>query len=238
MKDSFMAQITHDLRSPLSALMSHAQVIANGYSGPLTDRQREGLAIISQSAGYLAELIENILDLTRLESGRAEFEPAELDVGSEVSGVLTLLQARADEFKVGLASQVLPGAERAYADEQAFRRVLTNLVANALNFTPAGGRVTVTANRSRAGAVAVAVADTGLGIPEERLHSLFVKFSQVPETKNKVRFTRSTGLGLVICKRIVEAHGGRIWVESEYQKGSTFSFTLPSGPPKATSSRP
>ena len=232
LKDSFMAQITHDLRSPLSAMMAHLQLITGGHRGPLTPEQREGLDIIGRNAQALAELIDNILEVTRLEAGRTEFEPVSLELEREVGEVMKLLRARADEYHVRLETLLLPGLATVHADDLAFRRLMTNLVSNALKFTPANGAVTVKAHRGASNEVVIAVSDTGIGIPKDRLQSLFVKFFQVPETKNKVRATGGTGLGLVICKRIVESHGGRIWVESEPGRGTTFAFTLPETAPR------
>ncbi|MBI4348129.1 MAG: HAMP domain-containing histidine kinase [Elusimicrobia bacterium] len=232
LKDGFMAQITHDLRSPLSAMMTHLQLIAGGHRGPVSPEHREGLEVIARNSKSLAELIDNILDVTRLESGRAEFEPAALELEPAIREVTTLLKARADEYRVRLDTMILPGLSQVHADESAFRRLLTNLVSNALKFTPADGVITIKAHRGAPNEVVFAVSDSGIGIPKARLRGLFQKFSQVPETKNKVRPTGGSGLGLVICKRIVEAHGGRIWVESEPGSGATFSFTLPEAAPR------
>jgi len=227
MKEGFMAQITHDLSSPLSAMLGHVQLVAGGYKGAVNDEQKESLTIVVRNAQALGELIDNILEVTRLESGKFEFQPSTLELAPKVRAVLQLLQVRADEYGVRLESALLPELTYVQVDEQAFRRLLTNLVSNALKFTPAGGAVTVKAYRGKPGEVVVAVADTGVGIPKDRLSSMFGKFFQVPETKDKVRPGRGTGLGLVICKRIVEAHGGRLWVDSRYGSGTTFAFTLP-----------
>ncbi|MBI5200600.1 MAG: HAMP domain-containing histidine kinase [Elusimicrobia bacterium] len=233
MKDTFIAQVTHDLRAPLSGLIAHAQALSGGHAGPVSEKQREGLGAIQESAKALGSLVDDILDLTRLEAGRTEFDPAALELESELDGVRKLLQARANEFQIALSASVEKGAAFALADAQAFRRVLTNLVSNALKFTPPGGTVKMTARAEGANEVVVSVSDTGYGIPPARVASLFAKFSQVPETRTRARGGSGTGLGLAICKRIVEGHGGRIWVESKYGHGSTFSFSVPAAPQHA-----
>ncbi|MBI4425262.1 MAG: HAMP domain-containing histidine kinase [Elusimicrobia bacterium] len=238
LKDSFMAKITHDLRNPLNAMIGYAELCRGGFRGPLTQEQADAMKLIVQNGNSLAELINNILDVTQLEAGRMNFSPSVVDLQSEVGGVLELLQLRADQFQVRLESALLPELDQVFADPQAFRRVLINLVSNALKFTPAEGSVTVKAYRGTPNEVVVAISDTGVGIPPQRLSDLFKKFSQVQETLNKVRPSGGTGLGLVICKEIVEAHGGRIWAESAPGQGTTFLFTLPEREPKPGLDRP
>ena len=141
--------------------------------------------------------------------------------------VVEMARSIADEYKVRLSDSEVPAQARVWADEQALRRVLTNLVFNALKFTPGGGTVGILHSKDPDGADLLAVRDTGIGIPADKLKMLFRKFTQIEETQDKVRKTKGCGLGLVICKEFVEAHGGRIWADSEYQKGTTFYFTLP-----------
>lgn len=232
LKDSFLAQITHDLRGPLSAIIAYVDVLLAGAHGAVSEKQAKTLGIIASSADYLAELINNILDLTRMEAGRMEFAPAAVDAGALARSVVEMMRGKGEEYGVSLsAGGVAPGS-MVWADEQALRRVLANLVSNALKFTPQGGRVSVSLD-VKDGADRIAVSDTGIGIPADKVHTLFQKFSQIAETKNKVRDARGTGLGLVICKQIVEAHGGKIWVESVYKQGTTFFFTLPRAPKAA-----
>lgn len=233
LKDSFMAKITHDLRNPLNAIIGYAELCRGGYRGPLTTEQTETMQLIVQNGHSLAELINNILDVTQLEAGRMRFSPSSVDLQSEVESVIELLKIRADQYQVRLDSALLPELTQVWADPQAFRRILINLISNALKFTPAEGSVTVKAYRGKPNEIVIAVSDTGVGIPAERLNELFKKFSQVPETLNKVRPSGGTGLGLVICKEIVEAHGGRIWVESATGQGTTFIFTVPENEPKS-----
>ena len=230
LKDSFLAKITHDLRSPLSAIVCYADVMQMGTQGPLTERQQQSLKLISESGNDLAQLINNILDMTKLEAGKMSLAPAEVDLRPVAQSVTDLLQVKASEFGVQLDASGVPEGTMVYADEQALNRILSNLVSNSLKFTPKGGRVTVSWQRDDAGDDVLVVKDTGIGIPKDKIPTLFQKFSQVDETMHKVRFARGTGLGLAICREIAEAHGGRAWVDSEYQRGSTFYVSLPKKP--------
>ncbi len=221
-----MAQITHDLRAPLSSVVGYADLLLKGYNGPMSDAQTKSVETIIRCGRSLADLVDNILDVTKLEAKRMTVQQETVELPAAVEAVLNLLQVRAQEYGINLDTYLLPELTSVYADPQALSRVLTNLVSNALKFTPASGHVTVKARRGAPNEVIVSVTDTGVGIPKERLGSIFAKFSQVPETKNKVRPVHGTGLGLLISKQLVEAMGGRIWVDSDYGKGTTFSFTL------------
>ncbi|MBI5595632.1 MAG: HAMP domain-containing histidine kinase [Elusimicrobia bacterium] len=227
LKDQFLAKITHDLRSPLSAVVGYAGLLEMGNDGPVTPKQLRSLKLIVESANYLAELIDNILDLTKMEAGRMTYEPVPVDLAASAAAVAEQLGVKAAEYGVRLDVSGVPRRTTVVADEQALRRVLVNLLSNSLKFTPSGGVVAVEWSRTPEGADRVGVRDTGIGIPADKTGMLFTKFTQVAETANKVRPARGTGLGLAICKEIVEAHGGRIWAESEYGKGSVFFFTLP-----------
>lgn len=227
LKEGFLSRITHDLRNPLSAILGYVELILLGMQGPINDRQRESLDIVVKNGAYLAELINNILDLAKLEAGKMQMLPEAVPLAALVADVLDLARPRALEFKVELAGPPAPCDTQVWADASALKRVLLNLVFNALKFTPPGGRVSVSWDRTAEGDDIVAVRDTGVGIPAAKLGTLFQKFSQVSENQNKARPARGTGLGLVICKEIVEAHGGRIGVESREGQGSVFSFSLP-----------
>ncbi|MBI4349644.1 MAG: HAMP domain-containing histidine kinase [Elusimicrobia bacterium] len=227
LKDSFLAKITHDLRSPLGAIVCYADVMLMGAQGPLTQKQQDSLKLITASGNDLAELINNILDLTKLEAGKMAFSASEVRLRAKAQQVVDLLKIKADEFGVRLDADGIPPDTTVWADEQALGRLLSNLVSNSLKFTPKGGRVSLGWQRGEGGTDVIAVRDTGIGIPKDKIDTLFQKFSQVEETMHKVRFARGTGLGLAICREIAEGHGGRIWVESEYQKGSAFYVALP-----------
>lgn len=227
LKSEFLAKITHDLRNPLGAIMGYAEVLLMGIKGPLTPQQKHSLETMQLNAGYLSELINNILDVTKLEAGRMEYSKEELDIGEAAASVAQLMQVKAAEYGVALTAQAQDGLPPAHGDSQAIRRVLTNLVSNALKFTPKGGSVVLQATASSDGGVTVAVRDTGIGIPADKMARVFSKFAQVHKGADLPRRVPGTGLGLVICKEVVEGHGGRIWVESEPGKGTAFFFSLP-----------
>lgn len=230
LKDAFLAKITHDLRSPLSAVVGYAGLLEMNTEGSLNAKQAQSVKVIIDSANYLAELIDNILDLTKMEAGRMPYAPVPTDLGALSRAVVEQSAVKAAEYGVRLDASLVPPGTLVYADEQALKRVLINLLSNSLKFTPKGGTVSLEWARTPEGFDKVGVRDTGIGIPPERVESLFTKFTQIPETLGVVRPVRGTGLGLAICKEIVEAHGGRIWVESVYKKGSVFVFTLPPAP--------
>ncbi|MBI4346321.1 MAG: HAMP domain-containing histidine kinase [Elusimicrobia bacterium] len=226
LKDAFLAQITHDLRSPLSAIVTCVDTLALGALGGVTPEQAKCLGVAASNADYLGSLIGDMLDLSRMEAGRLELSPSRVDLGELAQAVLGLLRPKAEEYGVLLDAAGVREGATVWADEQALKRVLVNLVSNALKFTPPGGRVSI-AHSVVDGQDRAAVSDTGIGVPADKLGTLFKKFTQIPETKDKVRPARGTGLGLAICKQLVEAHGGRVGAESEYRKGAVFFFTLP-----------
>lgn len=227
LKDSFLAKITHDLRSPLAAIVCYADVMQMGVQGPLTDKQKNSLKLITASGNDLAELVNNILDLTKLEAGKMSFAQSEVPLKPMARSVVELFQIKADEYGVQLDSTGIPEETVVWADEQALKRLISNLVSNSLKFTPKGGKVSILWQSGAGGEDMLVVKDTGIGIPQDKISTLFQKFSQVEETMHKVRFARGTGLGLAICREIADGHGGRIWAESEYQQGSTFYVALP-----------
>ncbi|MCX5787434.1 MAG: ATP-binding protein [Elusimicrobia bacterium] len=226
LKEEFLAKITHDLRSPLSAISGYIEIVQSGWKGPVTEGQKECLDVATSSVAYLAELINNILDVTKLEAGRMEFERGRLELAPLIEAVVRLLRVKAQEYKVRLSFEPAGEPPEVEADEEALRRVLINFVSNALKFTPEGGSVVVRTRREDGRAV-VSVSDTGIGIPADKLDRMFTKFSQIRGKIQAPRAVHGTGLGLVVCKEVVEAHGGKVWVESEEGKGSTFSFSLP-----------
>ncbi|MBI4346585.1 MAG: HAMP domain-containing histidine kinase [Elusimicrobia bacterium] len=228
LKEGFLAQITHDLANPLSAVSTYVDLLLSGVHGPLTKDQKRSLRVVAEGAAYLDSLLGDILTLTRLDAGRFELQKTQVDFAALAGAVVDVMTAKANEYGVRLETR-LYGGPAVWADEQALRRVITNLVSNALKFTPKGGQVTVMLSEAE-GSDLVEVADTGVGIPPDKIGALFTKFFQVAETKNQVREARGTGLGLVICKQLVEAHGGAIGVRSDFGRGSTFHFTLPKCP--------
>ncbi|MBI4349635.1 MAG: HAMP domain-containing histidine kinase, partial [Elusimicrobia bacterium] len=227
LKAGFVTRVTHDLRAPLSGILGQADMLLGGYKGKLSGQQEESLRSMLRSGKELAELIDNIIDVTRLEAGALKLEPGPIDVEEAIGSALETHQARAAQLRVTVSSHRQPELELVRADPQALRRVLDNLLSNALKFTPAGGAVSLSARRDNHREAVFSVSDTGPGVPEHRLGDLFKKFSQVPETAKRSRGHPGSGLGLAICRELVEAQGGRIWAESRPGEGARFSFTLP-----------
>ncbi|MBI4802600.1 MAG: HAMP domain-containing histidine kinase [Elusimicrobia bacterium] len=226
LKDSFLGKITHDLRNPLTSVIGYAQILMTGALGELSDRQKKPLEIILSGARFLTEMADNILDITKLEAGKMEFKKTDIHVTELFESVKELLQVKADEYKVELGFRLADGMSTVRADKQALYRILTNLVSNALKFTPEGGKISVEAFPDREGGACFAVKDTGIGIAPDKLNALFSKFTQINRDRSP-RQVKGTGLGLVIAKDFVEGHGGKIWVTSEPGKGATFTFVLP-----------
>jgi signal transduction histidine kinase len=224
LRDSLTHMIVHDLRTPLTSLLTGLQTL-EGF-GELNADQKEFLDISVQGGQTLLGMVNDLLDLSKLEDGSLKLETADVDVGSVVDQALQQVDALATAKQIALRKALAPGLPTLYADEEKLLRTLVNLLGNALKFTPVGGTVTVSVRPSEAErALLFAVTDTGEGIPPEAFERIFEKFGQVENRQAGRRM--STGLGLTFCKMAVEAHGGRIWVESELGKGSTFPFVIP-----------
>ena len=222
-KSEFLASMSHELRTPLNAIIGFSQVLRERMFGELNAKQEEYLDDILASAYHLLSLINDVLDLSKVEAGQIELEirPFSLRRALE-SGVVMVREHASDEgVRVDLSAD--PEIDPVDGDERRIRQVVFNLLANAVKFTPSGGSVEVSAARVN-GEVRVSVADTGPGVPPEDHDRIFEEFQQ---TDVGVAVRDGTGLGLALSKRLVELHGGRIWVESEAGTGSTFVFTLP-----------
>ncbi len=219
LKDEFIAMSAHELKTPLTSMLSLSQQMSGKELGGLTEKQEKALRIISRGGERLRGTVEKILEISRLESGRMELCKEKLQPSSLIQAVAARMKTVAELKKVSLTQEIpeLPPVE---VDGGRVSTVLTNLIENAIKFTSRGGNVTVEA-RQRGDRILVQVRDTGMGIAKKDLPQIFTKFFQVDHTKS------GAGLGLSICKRLVEAHGGEIWCESGLGKGSTFSFTLP-----------
>ena len=220
----FSAMIVHDLRSPLSTIMGIAEMMGNGMLGDLNDDQKNWTDRIKKNATGLVALVSDFLDLSKLEAGRIELTRAPTDVTDllrkEVENFGPL--ARSKNIVLSLQADPLPAVQ---ADARRLDQVLNNLVSNAVKFTAEGGSIQLHARQDQRNGVIVRVQDTGVGISPGEIANLFQKYQQ--STSGKTSEHKGTGLGLVISKMIVEAHGGKIWVESEEGKGTTFVFTLP-----------
>jgi signal transduction histidine kinase len=224
-KSEFLANMSHELRTPLNAIIGFSQVLREGISGDINAKQEEYLDDILTSANHLLALINDVLDLSKVEAGHVDLQVAPFSLMDALERGVSMVRERATTDGVQLTLHPNGGLDVISGDERRIRQVIFNLLSNAVKFTPEGGAVDVAATRSN-GEVRVSVADTGPGIAAEDLHRIFEEFQQ---TETGARQQEGTGLGLALSKCFVEMHGGRIWCDSEIGKGSTFVFTLPAG---------
>ena len=225
-KSEFLANMSHELRTPLNAVIGFSEVLLERMFGELNDKQDEYLHDLLASGRHLLSLINDILDLSKIEAGRMELELTEFDLPQAVDNALTLVRERANRRGIALDHAIEEGVGPFRGDERKIKQVLLNLLSNAVKYTPEGGRIGVHATLDN-GNVQIAVSDTGVGIAPEDQEAVFEEFRQVGDEARK---REGTGLGLALARRFVELHGGKIWVESELGQGSTFTFTLPVRP--------
>ena len=223
-KSEFLANMSHELRTPLNAIIGFSEVLLERMFGELNEKQDDYLKDIHSSGRHLLSLINDILDLSKVEAGRMELEPARFDVPTAIGNAMTLVRERAQRHGIALGIDVAPEVGEIVADERKFKQILLNLLTNAVKFTPDGGRVDVLARRT-ADALEVAVRDTGISIAGEDQAAVFEEFRQVG--RHYTNKQEGTGLGLALTRRFVELHGGTIRLDSEPGKGSTFTFTIP-----------
>jgi signal transduction histidine kinase len=222
-KSEFLANMSHELRTPLNAIIGFSEVLNERMFGELNEKQDEYLKDIHASGTHLLSLINDILDLSKIEAGRMELELTDFHLPSAIDSALTLVRERATRRGISLQPPVDGGVGQVRADERKVRQVLLNLLSNAIKFTPEGGRIEVRAAREN-GAVEVSVSDTGIGIAPEDQEAVFEEFRQVGSSAAR---QQGTGLGLTLCRKFIELHGGKIWVTSALGAGSTFTFRLP-----------
>jgi len=222
-KSEFLANMSHELRTPLNAIIGFSEVLSERMFGDLNEKQEEYLKDIHDSGTHLLALINDILDLSKIEAGRMELEPTAFHLPTALDNALTLVRERAGRRGIALRMNVHEPVGQVEADERKVRQVVLNLLSNAIKFTPEGGRIEVAA-MPRDGFVEVSVSDTGLGIAPEDQEAIFEEFRQVGTAEKKAE---GTGLGLTLCRKLVDLHGGKIWVKSQVGAGSTFTFTLP-----------
>jgi GAF domain-containing protein len=223
-KSEFLANMSHELRTPLNAIIGFSEVLGERMFGELNEKQAEYTEDILSSGRHLLSLINEILDLSKVEAGRMELELATFDLPLAIDNARTFVRERAAKHGIGLDVTVDERLGDFVGDERKIKQILLNLLSNAVKFTPEGGRIGIKA-RQADGSVEISVSDTGIGIAPEDQPKIFEEFRQVgSDYAHKVE---GTGLGLTLAKKFVELHGGRIWVESEVGKGSRFIFTLP-----------
>jgi signal transduction histidine kinase len=225
-KSEFLANMSHELRTPLNAIIGFSEVLQEKLFGELNEKQAEYAEDILTSGRHLLSLINEILDLSKVEAGRMELEAATFDLPLAIENARTFVRERATKHGITLDVDVDERLGDFLGDERKIKQILLNLLSNAVKFTPEGGRIGIKAKRAD-GSVEISVSDTGIGIAPEDQARIFEEFRQVGgENAKKIE---GTGLGLTLAKKFVELHGGKIWVESEVGKGSTFTFTLPIG---------
>jgi signal transduction histidine kinase len=229
LKSYFVSNVSHELRTPLTAVEALTDNMLDGLTGQLNDKQTRYIRDIRASADRLARLIDDLLDLSVIESGRMEMKAENLSLPSLMYDVSDTLRPVAEEKQIHLETAFSNGDLNAWADRDKVTQVLTNLISNAIKFTPSGGQVSVAAEKDGAGWIRVSVSDTGAGIAAKEAARIFEEFYQITQPGDKK--SRGVGLGLAISKKLVEMHGGKIWVDSELGKGSAFFFTLPAHQP-------
>jgi signal transduction histidine kinase len=223
-KSEFLANMSHELRTPLNAIIGFSEVLGERMFGELNEKQAEYTDDILSSGRHLLSLINEILDLSKVEAGRMELELATFDLPLAIDNARTFVRERATKHGINLDVTVDERLGDFVGDERKIKQILLNLLSNAVKFTPEGGRIGIKA-RQADGSVEISVSDTGIGIAPEDQPKIFEEFRQVgSDYAHKVE---GTGLGLTLAKKFVELHGGKIWVESEVGKGSRFIFTLP-----------
>jgi signal transduction histidine kinase len=226
-KSEFLANVSHELRTPLNAIIGFSEVLGERMFGELNEKQAEYTEDILSSGRHLLSLINDILDLSKIEAGRMELEVTTFYLPDAIANALLLIRERASRHGIKLDRVIDDRLGDFTGDERKLKQILVNLLSNAVKFTPEGGQIKVEATLGDS-AVIVSVTDTGIGIAKDDQEAIFEEFRQVGS--NYAHKREGTGLGLSLTRKFVEMHGGKIWVESELRKGSTFTFTLPLNP--------
>ncbi|MBI3896241.1 MAG: response regulator [Acidobacteria bacterium] len=225
LKSQFLASMSHELRTPLNSILGFSELLSETAAGSLNEKQSRYVNHIRTGGQHLLQLINDILDLSKIEAGRLELNLENFSVAEMLPEVLSIIRPQAMEKKIGVENRV-PTDLVVYADRLRLKQILYNLLSNAVKFTAERGKVGIQASPT-GNFAQFTVVDTGIGIPPEELDSVFEEFHQVGTTTKGVR--EGTGLGLAITRRLIDQHGGKIWVESELGQGSRFHFTLPTG---------
>ena len=225
MKSGFISHVSHELRTPLASIKEADNLLLEETGGPTTPQQRRFLTIIAQGTNKLMKMIDDLLDLSKMEAGMMKYDLMPADIRPILAHALAEVELLADKKGLRLSSQAGDSLPHAPMDINKIQQVVVNLLSNAIKFTPESGRIEVKADVWRSDHLRVSITDSGIGIPPEFQARIFDKFLDIiPEG---IPGTKGTGLGLSIARHIVQAHGGRIWVESAPGKGSTFMFVLP-----------
>jgi len=231
-KSAFLATMSHELRTPLNSIIGFSELISDGLAGDVTDKQKEYLGDVLESSYHLLSLINDILDLSKIEAGKMKLSLNEFDLAQLLENALTMIRESAMKHAIRLDSDVPSDIGPIMADERKVKQIVYNLLSNAVKFTPEGGSIRLSVHKTKkentpadSHAFEISVADTGIGISKENQTAIFQPFRQIDSSL--ARQFEGTGLGLALSQRMVELHGGRIWVNSKEGQGSTFTFTLP-----------
>jgi len=223
LKSEFLTGMSHELRTPLHTIIGFSELLTEELEGDLNEKQHRFVDYIHRDALHLLELINDLLDLSKIEAGKAELRPELFELGGAVQDALSSMRVRAEVKSIDVQAALGPVREVS-ADRVRFKQILFNLLSNAVKFTPNGGRVQI-AVASRNGMLEISVRDNGVGIPHDLQASIFDKFYQISAAVKGEN--EGTGLGLAVTKALVEQHGGQIWLESQPGEGSCFTFSIP-----------
>jgi PAS domain S-box-containing protein len=226
-KSDFLANMSHELRTPLNAILGFSDVLHKGIVGPVTQDQQSYLKDIHESGAFLLDLINDILDLSKVEAGIMKLDLKQINLKDLVEKSFVMFKEKAMRHRIKISSEIDNGAVNIFADERKIKQVMFNLMSNAMKFTSDGGTISITANvpKDKKDFIEISVEDSGIGISDEDQQRLFQPFLQLDSTLTKEH--QGTGLGLNLCWNIVKLHGGKIWIESEIGKGSRFIFIIP-----------
>lgn len=237
-KDQIVAIVSHEFRTPLAAMKNVITLMLRGITGPLSEKQVDYLQMAKRNVERLSHIVSDLLDISKFKTRRLTFQKGPVGLPALIEEVVVSFHASTAEKKVSLVTSCSPNLPPAMADGTRIGQVLTNLIGNAIKFTPEGGTITVSAQSNDGREVEVGVRDTGSGIPSQQVDRIFNWFEVVREEGGEPVTGTGTGIGLALCKEIVELHGGRIWVKSEEGRGAQFSFTLPISLEKEISNGP
>jgi signal transduction histidine kinase len=224
-KTQFLANVSHDVRTPLNAILGYTNLLLRGVSGDLEPAQRESLVRVDANARHLLSLINEILDITRIEAGKMPVHLSSIKLRGLIAEIMTEVEPLIAGSNLEVSAKVQPGLSVIRTDRQKVKQILLNLLTNALKFTPRGSVAVTCAHQRASREIAIAVRDTGIGIAETDQARIFEAFSQADPVST--RETGGTGLGLAICQRLAAVLGGRITLESKVRHGSTFTLIIP-----------
>jgi protein-histidine pros-kinase len=225
LKNEFVANMSHELRTPLNAIIGFTELMVRGKVGPLAELQQEYLLDVLSSAKHLLQLINDVLDLAKIEAGKMEIRPESVELTKVISEVTDVVRGLAAAKRLRVSSEVTAEVSVVVVDPARVKQILYNYLSNAIKFTPDGGTIKIRGSAIDEECFRLEVEDSGVGIPAESFCRLFVEFEQLDASPGKKY--QGTGLGLALTKRIAEAHGGRVELRSELGKGSVFGVVLP-----------